>query len=128
MLYDILKNYHWMIKEIQRLSDILEDTEFNGTAQYGLEATLPKAKGNINQAIVSEVTRRTEKSERLQDYVCYVSFINENKHKIKNERERVVLDCLLDGMSLTAISRHLNMSRQHITDLRERIMDILLND
>jgi DNA-directed RNA polymerase specialized sigma subunit len=54
-----------------------------------------------------------------------VNFIHERMDKIIDEKEKVVLDCLLDGLSLTAISKHLQMSRQNVTDLRDKIVENL---
>ncbi|MFE8704123.1 helix-turn-helix domain-containing protein [Cytobacillus sp. FJAT-54145] len=124
-LYGLLKNYHWMVKEIQRIDHYLTETDFQGTAQYGIEATMPKAQGVVGKALENEVTRRVEKSKRLQKYIEEVNLINERIPLVTDEKEKVVLDCLLDGLSLTAISKHLGISRQQVTDIREKIIDTL---
>jgi DNA-binding NarL/FixJ family response regulator len=124
-LYGILKDYHWMIKEIKQIDYELSKTEFQGVAQYGIEATLPHAVGIVGRAIENEVIRRSKKSERMIDYAKKVNFIHERIHKITDEKEKVVLDSLLDGYSLTAISKHLRMSRQNVTDIRDKIVENL---
>ena len=61
-----LKDYHWMIREIKRQQDILnEDIGTRVVAVSGLESTLPKAKGIVGNPVVKEVIRREQKSSWL---------------------------------------------------------------
>jgi DNA-binding NarL/FixJ family response regulator len=124
-IYGILKDYYWMIREIQKIDRDLQKTDFSGVAQYGIEATLPHAVGIVGRAIENEVIRRSKKSERMLEYAKKVNFINERIGYITDEREKVILDCLMDGLSLTAISKHLGMSRQLVTDLRDKLVENL---
>lgn len=124
-IYGILKDYNWMLREIQRIDRELLKTDFHGTAQYGIEATLPHAVGIVGKALENEVIRRTEKSDRLIDYVNKVNFINDNHHKVTDEKEKVVLDCLLDGMDMSAIAHHLRISRKQTHKLRDDIVNRL---
>jgi DNA-directed RNA polymerase specialized sigma subunit len=124
-IYGILKDYHWMVREIGRIDRQLSTTDFAGVAQYGIEATMPTAQGVVGRALENEIIRRETKSKRLYDYIDKVNFMNENISKITDEREKVVLDCLLDGLSLTAVSKHLGFSRQLVTDIRDDIVNKL---
>lgn len=124
-IYGILKDYHWMLKEIIKLDWEMQKTDFTGVAQYGIEATLPHSKGVVGKAIENEIVRRSEKSERIYEYAKKVNFIHERIHRITEEKEKVILDCMLDGLTLTAISKHLSMSRKQITDIRDIIVDQL---
>ena len=126
-IYEILSNYFWMIKEIERLDAVLDETEFNGTAQYGEESAMPKAKGGVIQdAIANEVTRREKKNRRRIRLLHKVEFIQERMDRIQDEREKVVLDCLLDGMSINRVSSHLGLTRRHIHNLRKKIVERML--
>jgi len=125
-IYNLLKNYHWMVKEIKRIDQYLNETDFKGTAQYGLEATLPKPQGIVGKALENEVIRRTMKSKRMNRYIHEVNFLNERIHVITDEREKVVLDCLLDGMGTTAIGHHLQTTRKQVNDIRENIVKKLM--
>lgn len=124
-IYGILKDYFWMLREIQRIDRELQKTDFAGTAQYGIEATLPHAVGIVGRALENEVIRRDNKSKRLHKYIEEVTFINQHMGAITDEKEKVVLDCLLDGLSLTAISKHLGVSRVQVTGIRNDIVDKL---
>jgi DNA-binding NarL/FixJ family response regulator len=122
-IYGILRDYRMMVNQIMLLNHELNRTDFKGVAQYGTESTLPTGQGIVSKALESEVIRRSEKSERMIDYANKVQFINQNRHKITDEREKVVLDCLLDGMTLNAIARHLGSYRNQISKIQDSIVD-----
>ena len=124
-IYGILKDYFWMLREIQRLDRELAKTDFRGTAQYGIEATLPHAQGIVGKAIENEVIRRSRKSDNMVEFAKKVNFINERLHKVTDEKEKVVLDCMLDGMNLRAIAHHLRISRKQVHILRDTIVNRL---
>lgn len=119
----ILKDYHWMINEIKRQRKMLSD-EVNGnfTAQYGIEASLPKGKGQNGDPIFQEVVRREKKSKWIERLEQKVLYIQSRVDRITDERERAVLECILDGMSMKAISRHMGLSTRHIQRIKNSIV------
>lgn len=125
-VYGILKNYFWMVNEIQKIDYELSKVEFKGTAQYGMSAAMPTGKGTVGKALENEVIRRSKKSERMYDYSDKVNYLHERIPRISDEKEKVVLDCMLDGMSLTAISHHLKVSRKQVHVMRDSIVDQLV--
>jgi DNA-directed RNA polymerase specialized sigma subunit len=112
-----------MINEIKRLDAELKKTESKLTQQWGVSASLPTGKGIVSKALENEIVRRNEKSERLIEYIDKVNFLNENRHKVTDEREKVVLDCILDGMSLAAIGKHLGTYRNQVSKIQDSIVD-----
>ena len=120
----ILRDYHWMINEIRRQRKMLSD-EVNGnfTAQYGIESSLPKGKGQNGDPIFREVIRREKKSRWIEKLEKKVMFVQEHMDCITNEREKAVLECLLDGMSMIAISRHMGLSVRHVQRIKNSIVD-----
>jgi DNA-binding NarL/FixJ family response regulator len=124
-IYGILKDYCWKLREVQRIDKELQKTDFTGTAQYGIEATLPHAVGLVGKAIENEIIRREKKSERVVDYIDEINFINARTNRIVDEKEKVVLDCLLDGMSIAAVAAHLRTSRKQVNLLRDNIVKLL---
>lgn len=121
-IYGILKDYYWMIREIQKIDRDLQKTDFQGVAQYGIEATLPHAVGIVGRAIENEVMRRSKKSERMVEYAKKVNFINERLNRVTDDKEKAVLDCMLDGLSLQAIAHHLSISRRQVNYMRDEIV------
>ena len=127
-IFNVLSDYHWMIKEIKRIDELLDDTEFSGVAQYGIEATLPKPQGGLTKdAMANEIARRDKKMARRLKMVQKVEFVQKRIERIQDEREKVVLDCLLDGMSINAISHHMGLTRRHINNLRQNIVKKLVD-
>jgi len=120
----ILRDYHWMINEIQRQRKMLsEEVNGNFTAQYGIESSLPKGKGQNGDPIFREVIRREKKSRWIEKLEKKVMFIQEHMDCITNEREKAVLECLLDGMSMIAISKHMGLSVRHVQRIKNSIVD-----
>jgi helix-turn-helix protein len=127
-VYEIIDDYHWIIQVIKQSEGELDNVTFNGVAQYGIEASLPSGKGLVSMALENEVVRRNEQYKRLYEYIDKVNFINVNRHKVTDEKEKVVLDCLLDGDSLAAVTRHMGMGRKRIDKMRSDIVDKLVDN
>jgi|SRR5690625_3119791 len=117
-IYGILRDYHWLVKEIERIKSELNITESVGVASYSDE---PRGSG-VSNPIESEVIRREKKYDRMKKYLSRVDFINEKATNITDEREKVILDCILDGMRMSAIANHLNISRHTANQIRDMIV------
>jgi hypothetical protein len=124
-VYEIIKDYQWMIGLIKEYQYELDVPAFKGVASYGIESSLPKGQGLVSKALELEVERLDGRFKRISDYINKVNFINENRHKVTNEKEMEVLDCMLDGESLAAIGRHLGISKRRTDKLRSDIVDRL---
>lgn len=119
-----LKDYHWMIKEINRQRKLLnEDIGTRLVAPSGIESSLPKAQGTVSDPVAQEVIRRDKKSSWIVKLEKKVLFIQERLPAIKDPREATVLECMLDGMTISAISQHMGLSRRHIYNIKESIVD-----
>lgn len=118
-----LRDYNWMINEIKRQRELLEDAGTNLVAQSGIESTLPKAQGKTGDPVAREVVRRDKNLTWIHKLEVKVTFIQERMAVIEEEREKAVLECLLDGMSMVAISRHMGLSRRHIYNLKENVVE-----
>lgn len=118
-----IRNYHWMIREIERLRDVLGDAGEGTTHRMDEESGMPKAKGNTSNPVATEVIRRDKHWRRLKKLEDQVSFVQRHMDCITDDRERTVLDCLLDGMTLVAISLHMMTSEKQIRRLKDSIVD-----
>lgn len=119
----ILKDYHWMINSIKIMRDSLADAGDGLTAQYGIEATMPKAQGTTSDPIYREVARRSKRWKKIYEYEKKVLSIQELFHKVHEERECEVLYWLLEGKSYRWIGQHMGLSHSHIRRLRDNIVD-----
>lgn len=118
-IYAILRDYHWLVKEVGRIKKELNITESVGVASYSDE---PRGDSGPSNPVESEVIRREQKYDRMRKYLKRVDFINEKSNNIKDEREKVILDCILDGMRMSAIASHLNISRHTTNQIRDIIV------
>lgn len=118
-IYSVLRDYHWLIKEIHRIKAELNQVESAGVASYSDE---PKGDSGPSDPVLSEVTRREKKYDRMNSYLDRVNYISEKSENITDERERVILDCMLDGMKMSEIAKHLNISRHTANQIRDVIV------
>jgi hypothetical protein len=127
-----LKDYHWITGEIIRLENSIQKKEklqgsFNGgslTAQYGLEATLPKAQGTrlLTDFEVNEIEKMVKRKQKLESRVHR---IEKASIKIKDEKERTLLDCILDGMRMKDIASHFSLSRTRLNEIKISLVNTL---
>lgn len=121
--YNILRDYNWIVKETNRIKLELNKVESVGVASYSSE---PKGGNGVSDRIGGEVIRREKKYKRLDAYLSKIEFIEQRADNIVDDKEKVVLDCILDGMGINTIAVHLNMSRRMVHKLRDNIVDGLV--
>lgn len=103
-IYEAIREYHWMILELERLKK-----QFGHA--WALEAS----------SVSSEGKRQQRKIERARKFERQINFINESRC-IVEEKERVILDCLLDGMKNVDIAALVNYNPKTIERIRDRII------
>ncbi|MDN4609137.1 LuxR C-terminal-related transcriptional regulator [Sporosarcina highlanderae] len=118
-IYGILRDYHWLVREISRIKSDLNITESVGVASYSDE---PRGNSGPSNPVQAEVERRDKKYDRMAKYLARVDYINRQSKNITDEREKVILDCILDGMKMSAIADHLNISRHTANQIRDIIV------
>src|SRR5699024_431057 len=119
-----LQDYRWMLKTVIQERKLLEDDCIIGqglTAQGGIESVMPKPQGMTSDPVANEALRRNQKSKWILKIEGKLAYIQKRVHVITDEREKVVLECLLDGMSMKAIGQHLELSEKHVRRLRDSV-------
>lgn len=119
----ILRDYHWMINEIARQRRMMNEVDQSITGQYGIEGSLPHGKNGKSDPVAQEAIRREKKYKWIEKLEKQVLYIQERIYIITNEREKAVLECLLDGMSIRAIARHMGFSERRVYSLRNNIVE-----
>jgi archaellum component FlaC len=128
---ELLRDYHWIVREILRLERSLyggsnRTSRSWGVAQYGIEAAMPKGSGGISQSELAEMDIREERLyNRIQKLEVKVGAIESVAEEIKGEMHKVVYDCMLDGMSYRSISKHLGVSRDKVRQIKDEIVNQL---
>jgi Response regulator containing a CheY-like receiver domain and an HTH DNA-binding domain len=123
----ILRDYHWMVREIERIRGYLAGAGERTVREYGIESGMPKPKGRTSDPVHQEVARREKQWKRVEKLEDKVRFVQERIELISDERERTVLDCMLDGMSFTAIAYHMRLSKGHVNNIKDSIVNRLFN-
>lgn len=118
-----LRDYSWMLNEIKRQRELLSHIGSNITSQGGVESSLPKPQGTTSDPVALEVIRRNKASRWVQNLEEKVLFIQKRIPIITDEREKAVLECMLDGLSMKAIGQHMGLSRSHIYNIKESIIE-----
>lgn len=118
-IYEILQGYHWIKKEVNRIRLELNKIDSVGVASYSDE---PKGGNAISNPVAAEVNRREKKYKRLDSYLDKMNFIDQRTGNVTNEKHKAALDCMLDGMSMSAIAIHMNISRRTVHHIRDEIV------
>lgn len=117
-----LRDYNWMINEIKRQRAFSGYTGGNLVAQNIKDAIMPKAQGGTSDPVALEVVRRDDASRWVQNLESKVLFIQKRIHIITDQKEKAVLECMLDGLSMVAIGKHMGLSRRHVYNIKESVV------
>lgn len=116
-----LRDYNWMTKEVTRLTEELKGVNAKLTAQYGIEATMPKSDG-VSNPTETEYISKERKQKTLDKFKKKIEFIGTHSSCIEDDRQLTVLNCMLDGMSIVSISQHMGFSERKIYTIKDEIV------
>ncbi|MFS1513922.1 helix-turn-helix domain-containing protein [Chengkuizengella sp. SCS-71B] len=123
-----LRDFHWMENEIQRLYKEMQDLSPSaGVSQYGIEASMQRSKHTVLDKVGNHVVRNDRYGRMIRKLEKKVGLINKSMESITDDRMKTVLLCLLDGMSIVSIAKHLRISERHIYHLRDDIVTHIYN-
>ncbi|WP_074011223.1 hypothetical protein [Numidum massiliense] len=123
-VWEDLRSYNWMIKEVNRLNSELYKVSSppeHLTAQYGIEAVMPKPKGTIpvSDIEMQRIERLKHRVDRLQ---IKVHKIERAIRKLDDDKERSFIDCVLSGWKMKDIARHIGVSRQRLNEIKRSVI------
>jgi hypothetical protein len=133
---DQLDGYYWMTQQIEKLRSKIQsglgsnDDVAAGTAQYGIEATLPKARGRNSDPVFREARNNLQAWERLnrrvkrfEDKVKRVDAFAEKNNL--SEKEQIVLEGIMDGQKMKDIAKEIGVSRTRAQELKNKVVNDL---
>ncbi|RKN85887.1 hypothetical protein [Paenibacillus ginsengarvi] len=123
-----LKDYPWMVREIDRLRETLQQIGTGLTGVYGLDGTMPKAKGRHADSVNREAQRREKYWSRLEQLEAKVQRLDAAAERIGDNRKRTVLTCLMEGQRMNHIARHIGVSRQRLHELKLELVRFLAKE
>ncbi len=110
-----------------RMKDELDSlTAAASTAQYGIEATMPKAVGGTSDPVHAHVQIRAAREVRINKIKDELLMVQNLTSKVAGDIEQEVLYWLLEGMPFRWIGAKLNMSHTSVQRVRERVIDLML--
>lgn len=122
-IHDAIFNYHWMICLLINKKAEMTGVSQTLIAKYGIEANMPKGKGTASDPVFQEILR-IERYERNTERIRKkVQMIQKHSKAITNIKEQLILDMLLDGMSLREIASKLDMSLAGVNRKKDEIVD-----
>lgn len=115
----LIREYRRMKNEIERLNRVLYGSSSfirsYGVARYGIEATLPRGSSLRSIAELEAMDLREQKQiERLERYERYVYALELAFDILEDETQKIIYDCLLDGMTYRQIAAHLSVSKDYV--------------
>lgn len=121
-----IRDYNFMLREIARLNRLLNSVHIGQklTATYGIEATLPKGNGGISQA---ELRQMDIRERRLYRYEMIIEFLETASVDFNDERQEIIFDCMIEGMSYSSIAIHLGCSRDTVREVKNVIIGNIVN-
>lgn len=122
----LLSDYHWMVSTIKELKNELQEIAAS-TAQYGIEASMPKA-NSVSDPIFNEYLRREKHIKRIKKYEQNISIVQSLVDKIQGDREAEVLFWILEGRSMRWIGKHMGLSHVAIANIKTSIIEKMLEE
>ncbi|MCR8853654.1 LuxR C-terminal-related transcriptional regulator [Lysinibacillus fusiformis] len=120
VLDSMITDYHWMVNAIKEMR--AEMVIGAKTAQYGIEATLPKATGGVGDPIMQEAIRRSKNIKRIAEYEKKLLEVQMLIERVTGDREVQVLNWMLDGKSQRWIGQHMALSATSIKRIKDNIV------
>lgn len=126
MMYD----YQWSVRVLQEKRSSLESI-FVQTAKYGIETSMPKAQGHVNDAVYNEVLRReraTKSLNSVREKVLFLqNFLETDEYEDMDFHNKMILNMTLEGMTIRAIGRILELHHNTVHRRQQAIARIIAN-
>lgn len=121
-IHEAIKDYHWMMRLL--INKRMEKVEQSNSlvAKYGIEATMPKPQGNPSDPVYQEIIRLEKHEHKTKRIRNKVQTIQKHSISIKNERDQLILDELLDGKPLREIALEMHMSLSAVKRRKDNIV------
>lgn len=119
---EMLNDYSWMLNAVE--SKILA-SDSTGTAQYGIEASMPKAQGQTSDKVSSIVLKTITQDRFTIKCAEKVQFIDNNEHHITKAKDVYIIKLLKRGYSYTKIGLLVQLHKSQVANRVDVICGIL---
>lgn len=120
-----------IIDEYKTYSNIIQahvyDDDSTSTAQYGIEAVMPKAKGQVGDKVYNKVMERNKGWHRNVKLLEKIQLIDESEEYITDEINFHLLQMLKQGFKHITIMDVLCISRGKFYKRVNQIVDVVMD-
>lgn len=124
-LKQAIQNYSWTIREIDRLYNSLRFTDFK-SVEAPNDSLVSLKEQYVSNPIAGELMRKNAKSKRLARMEADVLFIQQNMSKVTDEKQKTILECMLDGMTPMEVVRHMGIGRTTVWRHLDKAIEVML--
>lgn len=129
-ILEVMYNYKEILQDIQNARNSLDDV-FAGTAQYGLQASMPKASGGASDVVFSEVVRRErvyKMLDKMQSKITMIQmFCDDVAYDKLSFKDKMILEYTLLQMTQKEIAeqKEIQLSQQSVSRRQRYIADVI---
>lgn len=129
-ILEVMYNYKEILQDIQNARNSLDDV-FAGTAQYGLQAIMPKASGGASDVVYSEVVRRErvyKMLDKMQSKITMIQmFCDDIAYDKLSFKDKMILEYTLLQMTQKEIAeqKEIQLSQQSVSRRQRYIADAI---
>lgn len=129
-ILEVMYNYKEILQDIQNARNSLDDV-FAGTAQYGLQASMPKASGGASDVVYSEVVRRErvyKMLDKMQNKITMIQmFCDDIAYDKLSFKDKMILEYTLLQMTQKEIAeqKEIQLSQQSVSRRQRYIADAI---
>lgn len=118
----MLKNYNWMVKEVERLSSVLADAGEGAVGATDVNSGI-RAQYKNSDKVGGEVVRRDRKWQRLMEMQEKVTKFERAMETIDDLRDKTMMEYMLEGKTVTLIADAvLEISRRQAQEVKRRLV------
>lgn len=128
----LIYSYSFMQREVIRLESIYFRVSDNnrswGVAQYGIDAAMPKG-SSIRSAVEIEAMDKRELRmwHRINAYDAKIDLLDSAYELLVDDMQKVIFDCMTDGMSYRSIAEHIGVSRHVIREKKDEMVQLFID-
>lgn len=117
---NIIENYKVFCNT---LAELLPNIDSNSIAKYGIEASLPKSKGDNISTVEQNVISRDKVLNTNTRLVDKINFVNVNYEKISDDQNYCILTLMRLGYDSKAIMRIMNIKKDEFFKRKKLLIE-----
>lgn len=123
---DLIYNYKENFTVYTNLMKEYQDVVMGGSiAQYGIESTMPKPRGQTSNLVWNELQRLMKQDKMITKYENKVRYVQNRWNRIIDERQAIAFNLKLNGKSNKIIAETIGCDMRKVKKLLEEVAKIM---